>query len=196
MALLFGMTLPISPIQILWVNLITAITLGLALAFEPTEENTMKRPPRPRDQALLSGDLVWHIILVSVLYGMGIFGIYNFAIANGHSIELARTMAVNTLVVMEIFYLFYIRNIYGTSFTWKAIRGTRIVWVTVIAVTLAQFAITYLSPLQQVFETASVSLLDGILVVSVGVVLLALIELEKQIRLRLFKKEALELQAE
>lgn len=195
-ALLFGMTLPISPIQILWVNLITAVTLGLALAFEPTEENTMKRPPRPRDQALLSGDLVWHIILVSVLYGMGIFGIYNFAIANGHSIELARTMAVNTLVVMEIFYLFYIRNIYGTSFTWKAIRGTRIVWVTVIAVTLAQFAITYLSPLQQVFETASVPLLDGILVVSVGVVLLALIELEKQIRLRLFKKEALELQAE
>jgi hypothetical protein len=53
-ALLFGMTLPITPIQILWVNLITAVTLGIALAFEPTEENTMRRPPRPRDEPLLT----------------------------------------------------------------------------------------------------------------------------------------------
>ncbi|NNM01789.1 MAG: HAD-IC family P-type ATPase, partial [Gammaproteobacteria bacterium] len=73
-ALLLGVTLPITPIQILWINLITAVTLGVALAFEPTEDNTMLRPPRPRDEPLLTGDLGWHIILVSVLFLAGVFG--------------------------------------------------------------------------------------------------------------------------
>ena len=94
-------------------------------------------------------------------------------------------MAVNTLVVMEIFHLFFIRNIYGTSLTWKAVRGTRVVWATVIAVTAAQFAITYLPPLQAVFATEAVPLFDGMLIVGVGVVLFAIIEIEKQLRLNL-----------
>jgi magnesium-transporting ATPase (P-type) len=182
-ALLFGLTLPITPIQILWINLITAVTLGLALAFEPTEENTMRRPPRARYAPLLTGGLVWHIILVSVLFLGGVFGIYTYAIDRGYSIDLARTMAVNTLVVMEIFHLFFIRNIYGTSLTWKAVQGTRIVWMTVIVVTAAQFAITYIPPLQRVFATEAVPLADGLLIVAVGVLLFAIIEVEKQLRL-------------
>lgn len=184
-ALMFGMMLPITPIQILWVNLITAVTLGIALAFEPTEENTMRRSPRPRNEPLLTGELVWHVILVSVLFLSGVFGIYSYAIDRGYSVELARTIAVNTLVVMEIFHLFFIRNIYGTSLTWKAVRGTKVVWATVILVTLAQFAITYLPFLQQVFATEPVPLLDGLLIVGVGVALFAIIEIEKQLRLRL-----------
>jgi len=182
-ALLFGMTLPVTAIQILWVNLITAITLGLALAFEPTEAGTMRRPPRQRHEPLLSGELVWHIVLVSALFFGGVFGIFAYALDRGYSIELARTMAVNTLVVMEIFHLFFIRNIYGTSLTWSAVKGTRVVWMTVIAVTLAQFAFTYLPVLQGVFLTEPVSLLDGLLVVGVGVAFFAVIETEKQIRL-------------
>ncbi|GER03470.1 carbonate dehydratase [Iodidimonas nitroreducens] len=79
-ALLAGMTLPITPVQILWVNLITTVTLGMALAFEPTEESTMRRPPRPRDQPLLTGGLIWHIILVSILFLCGVFGMYHYAI--------------------------------------------------------------------------------------------------------------------
>ena len=75
-ALLAGVALPISPIQILWVNLVTAITLGIALAFEPTEAGTMRRPPRPRDEPILGGELAWHIVLVSVLFLAGVFGIY------------------------------------------------------------------------------------------------------------------------
>ena len=182
-ALLFGMTLPVTPIQILWINLITAVTLGVALAFEPTEENTMRRPPRPRDEPLLTGELAWHIILVSLLFLTGVFGIYTYAVERGHSLELARTLAVNTLVVMEIFHLFFIRNIYGTSLTWKAVRGTRVVWTTVITVTAAQFAITYLPPLQTLFETQAVPFTDGLLVVGVGAAFFAIIETEKQIRL-------------
>ncbi|MFZ2102355.1 MAG: cation transporting ATPase C-terminal domain-containing protein, partial [Oricola sp.] len=182
-ALLFGMTLPVTPIQILWVNLITAITLGIALAFEPTEENTMRRPPRPRNAPLLTGTLAWHIVLVSVLFLGGVFAIFSYAVDRGYSIGLARTMAVNTLVVMEIFHLFFIRNIYGTSLTWKAVRATPVVWATVIAVTAAQFAVTYLPPLQRVFATEAVPLFDGMLVVGVGVLLFAIIEVEKQMRL-------------
>jgi len=182
-ALLFGMTLPITPIHILWINLITAVTLGIALAFEPTEENTMHRPPRPRNEPLLSGDLIWHIVLVSVLFLCGVFGIYHYAIDNGYSVDLARTMALNTLVVMEIFHLFFIRNIYGTSLTWKAVRGTKVVWMTVIVITIAQFAITYLPVLQAVFATASIPFWDGVVIVGIGAALFAIVETEKQIRL-------------
>jgi magnesium-transporting ATPase (P-type) len=184
-ALLFGMTLPVTPIQILWINLITAVTLGIALAFEPTEENTMFRPPRPRHEPLLSGELVWHIVLVSVLFLCGVYGIYSYAIDRGYSIELARTITLNTLVVMEIFHLFFIRNIYGTSLTWKAVRGTKVVWLVVVIITVAQFAITYLSPLQAVFATESIPFWDGVLIIGIGASLLAIIETEKQIRLRL-----------
>tara|TARA_R110000772_G_scaffold231592_1_gene342507 strand:- start:115690 stop:118416 length:2727 start_codon:yes stop_codon:yes gene_type:complete len=187
-ALLFGMTLPVTPIQILWVNLITAITLGIALAFEPTEENTMRRPPRPRDEPLLTGELAWHIVLVSMLFLGGVFGIYAYAVDKGYSIDLARTMALNTLVVMEIFHLFFIRNIYSTSLTWDAVRGTPVVWATVIAVTAAQFAITYFAPLQTIFATVAVPFMDGLLIVSVGVTLFVIIEIEKQLRLSMIRK--------
>jgi magnesium-transporting ATPase (P-type) len=186
-ALLLGMTLPITPVQILWINLITAVTLGIALAFEPTEQGTMRRPPRPRDEPLLTGALVWQIAFVSLLFLCGVFGMYTYATDLGYSIELARTITLNTLVVMEISYLFFIRNIYSTSVTWQAARGTKIVWAVVIVITVAQFAITYLPLLQTVFATEAIRFRDGLLIVGVGVMLFAIIETEKQIRLRLSK---------
>jgi magnesium-transporting ATPase (P-type) len=185
LALLLGMALPITPIQILWVNMVTAVTLGIALAFEPTEENTMRRPPRPRNRPLLTGTLLWHIVLVAVLFLAGVFGIYAYALDRGYSVELARTLAMNTLVVMEIFHLFFIRNMYGTSLTWKAVRGTKVVWGAVLSVTAGQFAITYLPAAQTLFATEPVPFLDGVLTVGIGVALFAIIEIEKQIRLRM-----------
>ncbi|MBU2487047.1 MAG: cation-transporting P-type ATPase [Alphaproteobacteria bacterium] len=182
-ALFAGMALPITAVQILWINLITAVTLGLALAFEPSEPGTMCRPPRPRDESLLTAELVWHIVLVSTLFLTAVFGMYFYAIDRGYPVALAQTIAMNTLVVLEIFHLFFIRNIYGTSLTWAAARGTRIVWACVIAVTAAQFVITYLPPLQAVFGTQGVPPFDGLLIVGVGAVFFALIETEKQMRL-------------
>lgn len=182
-ALLFGMMLPITPVQILWINLITATTLGIALAFEPTEEGTMHRPPRPRNEPLLTGRLVWHIVLVSILFLGGVFGIYAYAMDREYSVELARTMALNTIVVMEIFHLFFVRNIYSTSLTWKAARGTKVIWATVGMVTAAQFAITYLPVMQRTFATEPVPFFDGLLVVGVGVVMFTIVEIEKQLRL-------------
>jgi magnesium-transporting ATPase (P-type) len=190
-ALFLGMALPVTAVQILWVNLITAITLGLALAFEPTEQDTMRRPPRPRSAPILTGTLIWHIVLVSTLFVIAVFSIYAHGVDKGYPPEVARTMALNMLVVLEIFHLFFIRNIYGTSLTWKAVRGTRVVWMTVMAVTAAQFAITYLPPFQAVFDTRAVPILEGVIIVAVGAVFFAIIEVEKQLRLAFRKTRQL-----
>lgn len=185
LALLVGMSMPVTAVQILWINLITGITLGIALAFEPTEVGTMERPPRPRNAPILSGGLVWHVVLVALLFLAAVFGVFAYAKGKGYPLELAQTMAMNTLVVLEIFHLFFIRNIHSTSLTWAAVRGTRVVWIVVISITLAQFAITYLAPLQAILGTRSVPLADGLLIVGIGAAFFAIIEIEKQIRLGL-----------
>lgn len=185
LALLVGFTLPVTAVQILWVNLITGITLGIALAFEPTESGTMARPPRPRDAPILSGQLVWHVILVAALFLAGVFGIFAYALDKGYPLALAQTMAMNTLVVLEIFHLFFIRNIHGTSLTWFAVRGTRVVWAVVVIVTGAQFAVTYVPQLQAILGTQAVAVTDGLLIVGVGAAFFAIIEIEKQVRLGL-----------
>lgn len=185
LALLAGLALPVTAVQILWINLITGITLGLALAFEPTEAGTMARPPRARNAPILSGGLVWHVVLVALLFLAAVFGIFTYATGKGYPLALAQTMAMNTLVVLEIFHLFFIRNIHSTSLTWAAVRGTRVVWTVVIIITAAQFAVTYLPPLQAVLGTSPVPLMDGLLIVAIGAAFFALIEIEKQIRLGL-----------
>lgn len=184
LALLLGMALPITPVQILWVNMITAVTLGIALAFEPTELKTMRRPPRRRNEPLLSASLVWHIVLVATLFLAGVFGVYTYAIERGYSIELARTLAMNTLVVMEIFHLLFIRNMHALSLSWAMLRGTRAIWLAVAVVALGQVAITYVPVLQRVFETAPVSALDAVMMLGIGALLFVIVECEKQLRLR------------
>ena len=183
-AILFGMSIPVTPVQILWVNLVTTVALGLTLAFEPTEENTMRRPPRRRGESLIGPMLVWQISVVSLLFLAGVYGIYAVAIERGQSVELARTLAVNTLVVLEIFNLFFIRNLYGTSLTWRALRGTPVLWTAIIAVVLAQGALTYLPFMQGIFGTAPVPLDEGLMVLGIGVLMFVILEIEKQIRLR------------
>ncbi|HNN66775.1 MAG TPA: HAD-IC family P-type ATPase, partial [Pseudomonadales bacterium] len=185
LALLAGLTLPITAVQILWINLITAITLGLALAFEPSEPGTMRRPPRPRDQPLLTGELIWHIVLIAVLFLAAVFGIQHYAMTRGYPVPLAQTLALNTLVVLEIFHLFFIRNLHGSSLTWAAARGTPVVWACVVLVAAAQFAITYLPSLQRIFGTQPVLFTDGMLIVAIGVLFFVIIEVEKQMRLAL-----------
>ena len=184
-ALLAGMALPMTAVQILWINLITGITLGIALAFEPTETRTMSRPPRRREVPILSGQLVWHVVLVAGLFVAAVFSVFSYAIDRGYPLALAQTLAMNTLVVLEIFHLFFIRNLHSTSLTWAAVRGTRVVWTVVLAITAAQFAVTYLPALQAVLGTRPVPLWDGVLIVGIGAAFFVLIEIEKQIRLGL-----------
>lgn len=188
LALLLGLSLPITPIQILWINMITAVTLGIALAFEPSEKGAMRRQPRHTNQVLLGGSLLWHIVFVSSLFLAFVFGAYEYSIMQGYSENLARTMAMNTLVALEIFHLLFIRNMNAKSLRWEAIRGTRILWVLIGAVIIGQAAITYVPWLQRVFETEAIRFSDLILIVLSGIILFMIIELEKQFRLRILKK--------
>ncbi len=181
LAVLLGFALPVTPLQILWVNMVSSVALALTLAFEPTEPGTMLRPPRSPGEALISGRVLWRILFVSGLMVAGTFGIYAWAITRGLPVETARTMAVNTLVVMEIFYLFSVRFVHGTSLTLRGVLGTRAVLVGIATVTAAQFAFTYLPPMQAIFGSRPVSLGDGIVIVGVGALLLVIVEAEKRI---------------
>jgi magnesium-transporting ATPase (P-type) len=181
-AMLLGFALPITPIQILWINLITVVALGLTLAFEPTEPGTMRRAPRPANEPILNGELVWKVIFVSVLFVIGAFGMFFWASNQGASIEEARTIVVNTIVVLEIFYLFSVRFVYGSSLTLRGIAGTRAVVIGVGVVVVAQLAFTYLPIMQELFETRPLSFFDGLAITGVGVLLLGIVEIEKHVR--------------
>jgi calcium-translocating P-type ATPase len=187
LALLLGLSMPITAVQILWINLITGITLGLALAFEPTEPGTMSRPPRSRSTQILSGELVWHVVLVVLLFLAAVFGVFAYAIEMGRSLAVAQTMAMNTVVVLEIFHLFFIRNIHVASLTWNTIGATRVVWTVVVAISFAQMGVTYLPPLQAVLGTEAVPPADGLIIVAVGAVFFAIVAVEKRIRLRFLR---------
>ncbi|HSD91913.1 MAG TPA: cation-transporting P-type ATPase [Methyloceanibacter sp.] len=180
-ALAFGLTLPMTAIQILWINLVTAVTLGLALAFEPTEPGAMRRRPRGPSERFLSGRLLWRTGFVSLLFVAGAFGMFYYATERGLSVDAARTMVVNSIVVMEIFYLFSVRYIHGTSLTWQGVLGTPAVLIAVAIVVAAQFAFTYLPFMQDLFRTEAVSLSDGALIIGIGVALLIVVELEKRL---------------
>jgi magnesium-transporting ATPase (P-type) len=183
-AVLFGVTLPVTPVQILWVNMITAVTLGLTLAFEPIEPGAMRRPPRPPDEPFLSGFLVWRIVFVSVLFVTAAFGVFFWTLERGLPLELARTMVVNTIVVMQIFYLFSIRYAHGPSLTWQGLVGTRAVLIGIATVVLAQFAFTYHPWAQFGFETRPVPLTDGLVIVAIGIVVFLIVEAEKHLMKR------------
>ncbi|MEX2374481.1 MAG: HAD-IC family P-type ATPase, partial [Dehalococcoidia bacterium] len=179
-AVLFGLTLPVTPIQILWVNMITAVSLGLTLAFEPTEPGVMHRPPRAADEPLLSGFLVWRILFVSVLFVVAVFGMFFWAQARGLSLELARTLVVNTLVVMQISYLFSIRQLHGSQ-KCRHVLGTRAVLIGVAAVGLAQLAFTYHPWMQLAFATQPVDYVSALGIIGIGISMFLVIELEKHL---------------
>jgi len=180
-AIAIGATLPITPLQILWVNMVTAIGLGIVLAFEPPEADIMSRAPRARETPLLSPFLIWRIVFVSLLFLVGIFGVFHWTLMNGGSIDLARTMAVNALVSMEIFYLFSVRFLKNPSFNWRGIKGTPRILMAVAFVVVLQLAFTYLPFSQQIFDTQALSAAQLFITAGVGASTLIVLELEKLI---------------
>ncbi|MCO8247172.1 HAD-IC family P-type ATPase [Comamonas thiooxydans] len=178
-AILLGLSLPVTPVQILWVNLVTAVALGLTLAFEPPEPTLMQRKPRSPDEQLLQPYLLWRVALVSVLFALGCFGMFEWSLRRGDSVELARTIVVNALVIMEIFYLFSVRFTQGTSLSLRGVLGTPAVLLGVAGVTLVQLLFTYTPPMQALFDSRPVDLAAGLLAIGLGVALLLLLEVEK-----------------
>jgi magnesium-transporting ATPase (P-type) len=179
-ALLLGLTLPITPVQILWVNMVSSVVLAMALAFEGPEPDIMRRPPRRADEPILSRFVLWRVGFVSLLFCAGIFGMFTLAQAQGATLEEARTIAVNTLVVMEIFYLFSVRFLNGTSLSLRAILGTRPVLIAIAAVTVLQTGFTYAPFMETFFDTRPLSLVQGLMVLAIGPVLLLILEIEKR----------------
>lgn len=180
-AILIGATLPITPLQILWVNMVSAIGLGIVLAFEPAESDIMARAPRARNAPLLSPFLLWRIAFVSLLFLVGIFGVFHWTLYDGGSTDLARTMAVNALVSMEVFYLFSVRFLKTRSFHWQGIKGTPRVLMAVAFVVTLQLAFTYLPAAQEIFSTRPLSFAQLLLIAAVGVCVLLILEIEKLI---------------
>lgn len=179
LAILAGTTLPITPVQILWVNMISAVTLGLALAFEPPEPDIMRRPPRRAREGILTGYMAWRILSVMVLLTIPAFGLFLWLESTGASIAEARTVAVNTLVVGEIFYLWNARTIMNPVLSFKGIFGSRPVLISIAICLLLQLAFTYLPFMNSLFGTAAIGLLDWSMLAGIGATVFVIIELEK-----------------
>ncbi len=178
-AIVLGAQLPLTPVQVLWVNMITAVTLALALAFEPPEGDIMRRPPRPPKSQILTPYFLWRIGYVSVLIGAATFGAFKLSILNGDSLAQAQTFAVNTLVACEAFYLIATRFITAPSLTLAGLFGSRAVLISIALVTAAQAAYTYLPPLAWLFGATPISAPYMLYCGVAGVLLLLIVEAEK-----------------
>ena len=178
-AVMAGMMLPISPVQILWVNMVTAVTLGLALAFEPTEPGVMERAPRRPDEPILSAFLVWRVGFVSLLLVTATFGLFLHAAGGLEVTDHARTVAVNTLVMCQVFYLVSARFVFRPSLVSGPLQGNPWVPGSIAAIIVLQLLFTYAPPLQLLFGTEALSVADWVRVVIAGVIVFLLVELEK-----------------
>ncbi|MGG6260472.1 cation-transporting P-type ATPase [Stutzerimonas stutzeri] len=185
LAVLLGLALPITPVQVLWVNMVSSVALAMVLAFEPTEADVMQRPPRRPDEPMLSRFVIWRIFFVSALFLVGIFGMYQWMLAQGATVEAARTVAVNTLVCMEVFYLFSVRYLKAPSFTVQGVKGTPRVLVAVFSVFGLQLLFTYAPFMQSLFASEALPLDTGMLVVLAGVAVLLILEIEKALLRRM-----------
>jgi magnesium-transporting ATPase (P-type) len=182
--------LPITPVQILWVNMVTAVTLGLALAFEPTEPNIMERPPRPRDAAILSGYLLVRIAYVAAIVAAACIALFLLELDAGIDANRARTIAVNALVTAETFYLFNCRFVWRSSVGLRSLRGNNAVLIAVAVLVVLQLAFTYLPLLQTWFGTAGLRPVDWFWCLVLGAGVFSVVEIEKAIGRRRHRARA------
>lgn len=182
-AIALGTALPILPTQILWVNMTTAIALGLMLAFEPKEPGIMTRPPRDPGQALLTRTLVGRILLVSVLMVASAWWLFEWELGRGASLAEARTAALNLFVVVEAFYLFSCRSL--THSVWSiGFFSNRWLILGVAVQAVAQIAITYLPAMNTVFQTAPLDLGGWLRIFALAAGISAIVGVEKWLRAR------------
>ncbi len=184
-SVMMGIALPITPLQILWINMVTAVTLGLSLAFEPPEGHVMKRPPRSPKEPLLNQFLSWRIVFVSAILVMGTLGLFLWDRYHGETLEMSRTTAVNTLIFFQIFYLFNTRYLKAPVLTREGLLGSPAVLIAVASIIALQLIFTYLPLFQSVFGTAAIPLGDWLRIISFTFMVFVLVEIEKFIVRRL-----------
>ena len=179
-ALLLGITLPITPVQILWVNMVTAVTLALSLAFEPAEDNIMKKPPRNPKEPLYGDYFIFRLLYISVILTLFIIVSFSTFKNNDYSLEYARTIAVNMLVFGELFYLFNCRKLHQTIFD-KGLFGNKIAFMVSGVLILIQLGFTYLPCMQLWFGSAPLKPIGWLYPLACGVLVLLFVEIEKLI---------------
>ena len=178
-AVALGWVLPLTPVQILWVNMVTAVTLALALAFEPSEPDLMLRPPRNPKGHILSFHYLFRIAYVSLLIGGATIAVFVIERHFDMPIELARTVAVNTLVCAQVFYLFNSRFLRESSCRLDRMFTNRVVWFAVTALALLQLAYVYLPFMHTAFGSAPLELRHWLVPLGVGLLVFFIVEGEK-----------------
>ena len=173
-----NVTLPITPVQILWINMATALLLGLMLAFEPKEPNLMDRKPRNPKQPILTRHLMFRIGLVGILLLIGSFGLFEWELLHGESLIAARTSAVNVFVFGELFYLFNCRSL---KYSMLHVGIFSNLWVIfgACSMILLQLLFTYWPPMQRLFGSAAIGYNEWLLIIGVGIIIYATVGLEK-----------------
>lgn len=190
MSILLGAAAPLSPVQILWVNMVVAITLSLAIAFEPLEEGTMKRPPRPSDVPLLSRYYVFRVTFVSILIGGGSL-VINYMLGDfDYSTEKLQTITLNTIVMAQLFHLYNCRTELLPAFN-RHFFVNKITFVVSGLLIALQLLITYVPFMHTLFGTASLSLMDWTYPVVFGFIVFIIVEIEKAISRRILKDRSI-----
>ncbi len=180
-AVVFGLQLPLTPTQILWVNMVTAVTLALALAFEPPEPGIMRRPPRTSGASILDRYFLWRIGFVGALVGGATIAVFLLADRSEDGISAARTVAVNTLVFGQVCYLFSARFLREASYLPSRLLANRVAWGAVGVLTLLQIGFVYLPFMNTMFETAPLGIVGWLVPGVIGVAIFASVEVEKAV---------------
>ena len=179
-AVMIGIVLPITPVQILWVNMVTAVTLALALSFEPSERGVMKRPPRDSRAPILGGYFIWRVLFVSLLIGGLTLSLYYWLKEMGYHVDEARTIAVNTLVAGQLFYLFNCRKMHEPAIGWGFFNNKYAFYAVGVLVIL-QLIFTYAPFMNEWFATAPHRAWYWIYPLGAGLIVFLLVELEKYV---------------
>jgi len=179
LAVFAGLAMPVTAAQILWINMVTSVTLALALAFEPGETGVMQRPPRPPQEALITRLLFIRIVFVSLLMMASSFWVFHQELARGSSIELARTAVVNMIVFAELVYLFNARHFTQHSLSLNTLTGNPVAVGASVLLILLQMLMTYAPPMQALFGTAALDLTSWLHILGLALLIFGAVELEK-----------------
>ena len=178
-AVVFGLTMPLEPVQILWVNMITAVTLSLALAYEPAEPDIMRRPPRPPGTPLVSVRYLPRLAIASVFIAAATLATFAIGRVMTHDIAAAQTWAVNTLALGQAAYLFNARFLRESSLRREAIGGNPVVWAVVGILVVLQVAFVYVPVLNRWFGSAAVGVFGWVIPLAFAVAIFVLMEVAK-----------------
>lgn len=171
--------LPLTPVQILWVNMVTAITLAMALAFEPSEPDLMSRPPRRSGTAILGGYFLWRIGFVSVLIGGATLTVFQVEMSIDMEVEIVRTVCVNTLVAGQLFYLFNSRFLREAAWLPSRLLSNKVALIASGVLILLQLIFVYAPFMNLWFGSAPLELRHWLVPLSIGLMVFTLSELEK-----------------